>query len=183
MGLATGHQTIEPIAKQPMADAPDPGNSALMGSLRKLPSPLILDLQACLGNALLVGHRTLGDAPASGGAYALILRLEQAVTVDLPRLAAEPIAPGWYLYAGSAYGPGGLRARLARHFKPNKKTHWHIDRLTSICAPAAALSVPGGHECAVAADLAAGQAFAFAVTGFGASDCRQCRSHLLAWQR
>ena len=102
--------------------------------------------------------------------------------VDLPQLSPEPIGPGWYLYAGSAYGPGGLRARLARHFKPQKKPHWHIDRLTNIRTPAAALSMPGGRECIVAADLTAGQAFAYALPGFGASDCRQCRSHLLAWR-
>lgn len=181
--MAAEYQTIQRIAKQPMADAADPGNPTSIGPCRGLPPPLILDLQACLGNALLVDHRLLGNLPVTGGAYALILHLEQAVAVDLPKLSAQPIAPGWYLYAGSAYGPGGLRARLARHFKPNKKTHWHIDRLTNICAPAAALSMPGGCECAIAAELAAGQAFGFVAAGFGASDCRQCPSHLLAWGR
>ena len=180
--MATGHHTDEQAARELVADAPDPSNSLPSGYRPELPRQLIHDLQGCLRNGVLVGHRVLGDVPASGGAYALVLYLEQAVVVDLPRLRPEPIEPGWYLYAGSAYGPGGLRARLTRHFRLQKKPHWHIDRLTSIRTPAAALSMPGGREYIVAADLTAGRAFAYALPGFGASDCRQCRSHLLAWR-
>jgi len=164
-----------------MADARNPSTPAPLDPRRDLPAPLVHGLQACLKGGMVIGQRSLDAVPATGGAYALILRLEKEAAIDLPRFGPEPIAPGWYLYAGSAYGPGGLRARLARHFRPAKKPHWHIDRLTSICAPAAALSVPGGNECAVVSELIASGAFRFALTGFGATDCRQCKSHLLAW--
>jgi Uri superfamily endonuclease len=179
--MSAGRRTTEETIGRSMADARNPGTPASLDSRRNLPSPMIHGLQTCLKSSLFVDRHTLEGAPASGGAYALILRLEKEAAIDLPRLSPAPIAPGWYLYAGSAYGPGGLRARLARHFRPAKKLHWHIDRLTSIYAPAAALSVPGGDECAVVSELIASGTFRFAFAGFGATDCRQCKSHLLAW--
>ncbi|MFL5280923.1 MAG: DUF123 domain-containing protein [Rhodopila sp.] len=33
---------------------------------------------------------------------------------------AASLLPGRYLYAGSARGPGGMRARLDRHLRRNK---------------------------------------------------------------
>jgi Uri superfamily endonuclease len=39
------------------------------------------------------------------------------------------LRPGFYLYVGSALGPGGLKARLARHARDDKSYHWHIDYL------------------------------------------------------
>ncbi|HYA22015.1 MAG TPA: DUF123 domain-containing protein [Thermoproteota archaeon] len=39
--------------------------------------------------------------------------------------------PGLYLYVGSARGPGGLRARVARHLRRDKVRKWHIDYLTA----------------------------------------------------
>jgi len=146
-----------------------------------LPSTLRCDLSASLAEGLFAEAETLDRVPSVGGAYALIVHLQKQISPDLPRLAAEPIGPGWYLYAGNAYGPGGLRARLTRHFRTNKSTHWHIDRLTSGRLPAGALALPGRRECDIAARLANSAAFGFALTGFGASDCRRCRSHLLRW--
>jgi Uri superfamily endonuclease len=43
-------------------------------------------------------------------------------------LAGEP---GYYLYIGSAFGPGGLTARLAHHCRIATRLHWHIDYLRS----------------------------------------------------
>ena len=39
------------------------------------------------------------------------------------------LQPGYYVYLGSALGPGGLRARIAHHQKPSLRPHWHIDYL------------------------------------------------------
>ena len=41
------------------------------------------------------------------------------------------LAPGCYVYAGSARGPGGIRARVRRHLRPDKTPHWHIDQVTA----------------------------------------------------
>jgi Uri superfamily endonuclease len=43
--------------------------------------------------------------------------------------------PGFYLYAGSAFGSGGLRARLGHHLESTAEPHWHIDYLLQIAIP------------------------------------------------
>ena len=97
---------------------------------------------------------------------------------------AEPSAhypAGWYAYAGSARGPGGLRARLGRHFREEKPAHWHIDRLTPAAAALAGLAYPAEEECVLVSRLIGTGAFRAPLRGFGASDCRTCESHLLNW--
>lgn len=124
-----------------------------------------------------------GTVPAAGGAYLLLLRLDGALRLDIPTLSAGRLAPGWYAYAGSARGPGGLRARIARHLRPNNRPHWHVDRLTQAAETLLALAYPDGEECALVSALSAQDAFAVPLAGFGSSDCRQCRSHLLRWRK
>ena len=112
------------------------------------------------------------------GAYVLVIALPAALPVDLPRRAPAVLPPGRYLYAGSAYGPGGLRARLARHMASGKGVHWHVDRLTEAGQVSGAWIVPFGRECALVAGLAF---LPLPVPGFGSTDCRCCKSHLLEW--
>jgi Uri superfamily endonuclease len=120
------------------------------------------------------------EAPDSRGAYLLFIALDQPLQFVLGRRVLR-FGPGLYVYAGSARGPGGIRARLARHFRREKKLHWHVDRLTAAAARLSALAIAGGEECDVAARLAASRRFVFAHPGFGSSDCRTCESHLLGW--
>jgi Uri superfamily endonuclease len=86
---------------------------------------------------------------------------------------------GWYAYAGSAQGRGGIGARLARHFRKEKKPHWHIDRLTILADAMFALAMQGTTECEIVARLNRTGRFATPQLGFGSSDCRQCEAHLL----
>jgi len=123
------------------------------------------------------------SVPASGGAYLLILRLDRRHAVDIPTLSADILPPGWYAYAGSARGPGGVSARIARHLKTDKPVHWHIDRLTPAAAALFALAYPQADECALISALVNRGAFAVPLAGFGSSDCRACDSHLLRWRR
>jgi histidyl-tRNA synthetase len=116
------------------------------------------------------------DAPACPGAYVLLVVLPAPLDLAVPRPAT--LTPGRYLYCGSAKGPGGLRARLARHMRPGKSIRWHIDRLTEAGAVPGAWAFPDGDECALAAALAHLPA---PVPGFGSSDCPRCRSHLFRW--
>lgn len=88
--------------------------------------------------------------------------------------------PGWHLYAGSAYGPGGVRARLLRHFKDDKKVHWHVDHLTLAGRVASALVFADGNECEIAQRLAYVPAVDAVYAGFGSSDCGDCATHLLS---
>jgi Uri superfamily endonuclease len=117
--------------------------------------------------------------PTAGGAYALLLRLARPVTVRT-RWTAATLLPGPYAYVGSAYGPGGLRARVARHVRGDGRPHWHVDRLRAAAAVTGLALWPGGNECDWrAAIVAAGWATA-PVRGLGSSDCRRCPAHLLA---
>ncbi|MBK9053356.1 MAG: DUF123 domain-containing protein [Chloroflexi bacterium] len=39
---------------------------------------------------------------------------------------------GWYVYVGSAFGPGGVKGRVGHHMRPQTKPHWHIDYLRQV---------------------------------------------------
>ncbi|MDH3712387.1 MAG: GIY-YIG nuclease family protein [Gammaproteobacteria bacterium] len=43
-------------------------------------------------------------------------------------LGERGFAQGYYVYAGSAFAAGGLRARLLRHWSGGRN-HWHVDYL------------------------------------------------------
>jgi len=119
------------------------------------------------------------DLPAGGGAYALIIELARQITVTIGKRPPVTLDAGWYLYAGSARGPGGIRARVGRHLRRGKTVRWHVDRLTNSAGVAAVLAFAGGDECAITAALRA-RGMDAPVPGFGSSDCRRCASHLLA---
>ena len=119
------------------------------------------------------------DMPDAAGAYLLALRLERPVDVAFRASCCGRLSPGLYIYAGSARGGGGIRARLRRHLAPDKKLHWHIDQLTVRAAELAGLAVVGGEECALIDKLLATSRFDVPLPGFGSSDCRRCASHLM----
>ena len=116
--------------------------------------------------------------PASPGTYVLILHLAQARTLQVGRLGSFHFPAGFYAYPGSAYGPGGLRARLGRHLADVKRLHWHIDYLRQ-AGPVTALWLAEHRrvECAWAHALGSLPGASQPVPGFGASDCA-CPSHL-----
>lgn len=132
--------------------------------------------------ALPAGLRALADiadAPPVPGAYVIAIRIDKPV---IARIAGRPVGtlpPGRYLYCGSANGPGGLRARLVRHARRRKTVRWHVDQLTVRGRVVAAWVDPGGAECDLVAALSHLPA---PIAGFGSTDCRRCRSHLLACQ-
>jgi len=122
--------------------------------------------------------------PREPGSYLLMLRLPDFREIQVGRLGRLGFAPGWYLYAGSAFGPGGLAARLGHHFKPVQKPHWHIDYLRAEAMVMEAWIALGSpcreHEWAAA--LSKAPCSGKRVGGFGSSDCR-CPSHLLYCKR
>jgi Uri superfamily endonuclease len=101
------------------------------------------------------------------------------------------LQPGWYAYAGSAFGPGGLRARLARHLRGGSKRHWHIDYLRPHAPIYEIWYSPKTQNCEHrwAAALGHITGAQIPLPGFGSSDCR-CAAHLFffaasadAWKR
>jgi len=63
------------------------------------------------------------------GTYALILATDTRMYIQVGRLGKLLVEPGFYIYIGSAFGPGGLKARLNHHLKSAARPHWHIDYL------------------------------------------------------
>ena len=119
------------------------------------------------------------------GTYALLLRLDAPRTVVVGALGALDFPFGWYLYLGSAHGPGGLAARLARHRRrADKRFHWHIDYLRAATTLVEVWTSSGAarQECDWAAAAAALPGADVIAPRLGASDC-QCPSHLFHYTR
>ena len=116
----------------------------------------------------------LSGGSTARGCYVLLIELPADETVTAGRLGPIHFRRGHYAYVGSALG--GLRARLDRHLRPEKKLHWHIDYLLEKAriGETVACETSARVECAIARGLVARFE---SVPGFGSSDCR-CRSHL-----
>jgi Uri superfamily endonuclease len=138
-------------------------------------------VQSFLPGSVLVDPPTISSAPSTGGAYALILELAEPVILCRSN-GPHQFAPGRYVYAGSAYGPGGLRARVGRHFRESKAIRWHVDQLTCRAGTLQAVLIEGGSECEIVTTLTATGEFHIPLKGFGSTDCGRCRSHLLQWR-
>lgn len=122
----------------------------------------------------------MGASEAGGtepGAYVLLFRLPAALPFARGGLK-HMFVPGWYAYAGSAYGPGGLGGRIRRHLRPAKTAHWHVDSLTNAADEIRFIAVPDGNECELGRAIVQSGIFRSALAGFGSSDCRSCESHL-----
>jgi Uri superfamily endonuclease len=144
-----------------------------------IPDRLGDDIAAAGVSGLWVTPDEIGKTPAFGGAYVLVLRLDETIQIEFPRVASDQLMPGWYVYVGSARGRGGIRARVKHHFRYKKTAHWHIDRLTVKAGEMAALPVADGRECELVGKLLKSLRFKVAAAGFGSTDCSLCESHLL----
>jgi len=118
--------------------------------------------------------------PDEPGTYALIIRNRHPTSLSVGKLGEFTFEPGWYGYAGSARGPGGLAARIARHASRSKTCHWHIDYLLAeaTCEAAWYAIGPTRRECAWAEALTELPRASIPAPRFGASDCR-CAAHLI----
>ncbi len=121
---------------------------------------------------------SLSDLGATPGAYLLLVELSKPLSLTL---AGKPrvLRPGCHAYCGSACGPGGLAARLARHLRAEKRPHWHIDRLTAAGRIGPVFAWPGGSECGLVTALCRLPGARIPLPGFGSSDCRACPAHLV----
>lgn len=109
----------------------------------------------------------------------MLLRLPRKATIRVGRLGVVSLRRGYYAYVGSAFGPGGLAARVTRHVRQGARTHWHIDYVRRIAQPVGVWfsteNARREHEWAEALQRAPWTSEA--APQFGASDCR-CESHL-----
>ncbi|HNR32551.1 MAG TPA: DNA/RNA nuclease SfsA [Candidatus Hydrogenedentes bacterium] len=109
------------------------------------------------------------------GAYLLLLELEDAARIEVGALGTVSFRRGHYVYVGSAMA--NLAARMARHLRPHKTRHWHIDYLRPRAARVEALAVRASSrlECDLAHAL--GRVLEPGPRGFGCTDCA-CATHL-----
>jgi Uri superfamily endonuclease len=115
------------------------------------------------------------------GNYILVLQLERPlVDLEVGRFGRFDFAPGYYFYVGSAFGSGGLAARLNHHQRqPKPRKHWHIDYLREYTALREAWTVRSQEhlECRWCKRLAATPGLTIPVPGFGSRDTH-CPAHL-----
>ncbi len=118
---------------------------------------------------------------AKGGSYILVLELERPlIQCQVGKFGCFDFAAGFYLYVGSAFGSGGLRARLAHHARREKpRLHWHVDYLRREALLREAWTVVGPErlECVWCRALAAHPQLTIPVPRFGARDTG-CAAHL-----
>ena len=113
------------------------------------------------------------------GTYALIFLSSRERQLTIGKLGTLQLKPGFYIYIGSAFGPGGLKARIAHHCKKARRPHWHIDYLGSFLHLTEIWYTydPVHREHQWAQILSATRGSSVALAGFGSSDCR-CKAHL-----
>lgn len=118
------------------------------------------------------------------GTYALILSPRTQYALQIGRLGPLLLHPGFYVYVGSAFGPGGLQARLAHHSVVAARPHWHIDYVRAVAPVREAWytydTVRREHHWAAAFQSLGG--FSIPLARFGASDCT-CAAHFFAAAR
>jgi len=65
------------------------------------------------------------------GSYLLILYNEKPFTKEIGSLGKREFKKGYYVYVGSAMR--GMKNRIRRHLRKNKKRHWHLDYISPAC--------------------------------------------------
>lgn len=117
--------------------------------------------------------------PASKGTYILALELRDEERIVVGRAGTFSFEAGTYLYVGSAHGPGGLSARLARHARRGKTRRWHVDYLRERAQLVGAFCRAGGRELECEWATWLGSRSTRPHDGIGCSDCR-CSAHLFS---
>lgn len=122
------------------------------------------------------------DLPAGPGSYILQIALSVPARLRIGRLGEFDLPRGEYFYAGNAFGPGGLRARILRYLRDIRRTHWHIDyflphsKLNKVYFTLSDQPL----ECVWSQALADLPGAQIPVVGFGSSDCKSgCKAHLI----
>ncbi|MDI6807052.1 MAG: GIY-YIG nuclease family protein [Candidatus Aenigmarchaeota archaeon] len=114
------------------------------------------------------------------GVYCLIIRLDKEQKIKIGSLGEVKFPKGFYVYTGSALK--GLRARINRHRKKQKKLFWHIDYFLASkhakVSKAIAIRTNKRLECKLNKAVSNLPNAKVLVKGFGCSDC-SCKSHLV----
>ena len=113
------------------------------------------------------------------GTYALIFSASSFRQIEIGKLGTIDLIPGFYIYVGSAFGSGGLKARIDHHRKRSGRPHWHLDYLGPFVNLIEIWYTydPVHREHQWARIISSTRGTSVPLDGFGSSDCR-CRAHL-----
>ena len=115
------------------------------------------------------------------GIYLLLLHSDRSRTIQVGKKGNFLLEHSYYLYIGSARGPGGIKSRLKHHLTFSHKPHWHIDYIKNrINLPEVAVSLSDElNECQLANIIDGSGLTIRPPIGIGSSDCN-CYTHF--WQ-
>ena len=112
------------------------------------------------------------------GTYAVVFQCLSEARQKVGHLGMVSLRRGYYVYVGSAFGPGGVKARVSHHYRNTIKPHWHIDYLRRFMRPVSVWYTYDHRRLEhrwAKAFLKMNDMSSF--RGFGCSDC-DCYSHL-----
>jgi Uri superfamily endonuclease len=113
------------------------------------------------------------------GTYALLLESANNAEIRIGRLGDLHLLPGFCIYVGSAFGPGGVHARVNHHLLVSLLPRLHIDYLR----PRTTLEEVWLRHCRKHREhlwarlLSSMPGVSVPMPGFGSSDC-DCSAHL-----
>jgi len=111
------------------------------------------------------------------GIYILKLHLPKDKNIIIGKKGESFFGKGYYLYVGSAAGPGGIEGRLKHHKNRISKPHWHIDYLRLHAEVIDIFILQGEKELEHHIAKILESHFQPAMDKFGSSDCG-CTAHL-----
>ena len=126
-----------------------------------------------------------GSLPEDKGTYILIVSVGQMKRLEIGSLGKFDVVPGYYAYVGSAFGSGGLRARIGHHLESTAAPHWHIDYLLQIATPVEVWFSTQNrklerHWSDLLVDL---PGYRVPIPKFGSSDYHRCQSSHLFYSK
>ncbi len=123
--------------------------------------------------------------PDHKGTYVLISSVPQMKRIEVGQLGEFDLVPGFYAYVGSAFGAGGLCARIGHHLESTASPHWHIDYLLQVAEPVEVWYATAARklEHHWADFLAKAPQFRIPIPRFGSSDYHRSRSSHLFYSK
>ncbi|MDP6049539.1 MAG: GIY-YIG nuclease family protein [SAR202 cluster bacterium] len=115
------------------------------------------------------------------GSYALIFCCRYSSDVVVGALGRVILEPGWLVYVGSAFGPGGIESRISHHKRPSDNPHWHIDYIKPYVDLVKIFTTTKRIEHKLAQILINSPKAKLLKRGFGSSDCN-CNTHLIHFE-
>ncbi len=116
------------------------------------------------------------------GVYQLLIYLSKSTHIRIGKKGTFGFPKGYYIYTGSA--KRGLKARVERHLREEKKHFWHIDYLLDHASVKKVFLFPEDRldECFLSRKMLKRSEAKVIVPKFGASDC-SCPTHLVFFRK